>query len=455
MTKQKQTVFILLFIFILLLTSTSIKAIGVSPPSFSEQDYDALKTYDYTLSVHNNEGHPHYAKLGVEGDLIKSFTCDECDSENRFFLETDEWKHIHVHVKFKPYDELSSFGQTTFKFRVAEIPDPRFVQGMFAITTTVLVRAHINVPIPGLYVDAISVSSANINKGFNNTLTIKLKNKGVLDANGVTTKAIVTDINGNKVLEKNYPPKDVLVGETVTIQDDNLETDKLESGLYHVNVYATYDPDKKPSHAETKFFIGGADILLTNYTQELVRGKINKVDFNFQSIYPLPVNRVQASFPLEGENMPLPSLNFGPFGATKTNIYIDVPKNQTLGDLNTTMTIDYIFDGQEETRTTPLHFEVVKPKPVAKAETKTTKSMKIYITSMIIFVVLIILLLLFLLLKDKKKKTKETTKSDSEEIRKPKKPQAKQQKENQKKETKDKKNDSKNNSQENEFDWTK
>ncbi len=406
----------ILFIFIIitysLINISQASAIGASPAKFQEFKYSGATTEEYILMVHNNAGHPTFAKVMVEGGMVDSTTCSECDSQGRFHLNSDEWKKLKIKVHFKPYDELTSFGKTSFRFKIVEILDPRFVSGLFGVTTTVIVSAPIEIPIPGLFVSVDSVNVPNIKKGFNTFLNSELTNKGVLEAENVLVKAVISDIKGNNLSTIKYDPISISPGETISLPKKTINSEKFPSGMYHVEVFANYDSSRKPSSKSTKFFIGGTDILLLNYTKVLERGKINRIDFEFQSIYPLPVHSVKAYFSAFNKNEPvlLPVIDFDKsFSSKKSYAYLDVPKNTTENELNTVLKMDYLFDGSPVTKEIPLSFKIIDPKPI-KINDGSTTIIKKYVVFMSLLILIIIILFLIILSREKSKKRKSSTK---------------------------------------------
>ena len=396
--------YFILFILFLLFSSVLVQAIRISPAKFDDvRPFIEGESTSFQLRITNNAEQPFKVVLSAEGFIPDSVKF----SEDSFYYFPWDTKTITVNVTYPRYDSLSDFGIQKIYFKATEVSDPRFQSGAFAAVTSIRIPAKIDVPIPGKFLNIKEITIPNVEKGENTNMTLLVENKGVLDVDGAKAEVKIFDTEGNKL--------DSIIIDGISLKPNeekeyfsDLSTDDFASGIYLAKGELTYDVSKAPSKKETSFVVNGLDIILVNYTRELVKGKINKVNFELRSIYNKPIKGIRASFKsIGGDLVKLPVIDFEPFQKITSSTYIDVPKNNdTEFETLLNLTIPAPELGGDQVKKLNLKFYLVNETKISipyLPKQKMATSTKVFLIIMVIIVLAVLLLLLLSLKHDKKK----------------------------------------------------
>ena len=372
------------FIFSLLLIylSSLVSSIGASPPmAYVDYSDDFNESFSFTLM--NNNPDPNVAvELILKGPLAEFATISE--KSFKFDAPTHSFT---VFFNFPPYEELGLYGKQRLRIRANEIGKKN---GMFTVGTAVEVWIEVYIPVPGSFAEVSSVSVNNAFEGEDTDLSFKLTNRGLEDIVASSAKVYIKDYLGNTIDTYSHSNIEIPYGESIVI-DDHLSSSSYDSGKYSAVVEYKFSPDFAVSKRSATFFLGSSDIIITNYTSELVAGEINRVIVSSQSLWGSFLKDVSFDLEYSGSSHILPSRDFQPFQEVRFETFVDAPiiedKHVDSVLLNAKMNLVIPVDADKTIeKSIPLTFNVVRP----------SKDFSISSTTLMVVAALVILILLFL-----------------------------------------------------------
>lgn len=343
--------FLSFFLFIFLLSS--VFAVGVSPPSF-RVDYKEGINYEFDVRVINNGIPDGFISTTLFGDMAEHFTV----SEPEFQFNPKEKLHmITISGTLPDYNDLTLFGGQRLLFYVDE--GKLDGTGGVSFSTSIKGVIVIDIPVPGKFGIIDSFEVKNTNEGFIAPFSLALKNRGADDLKRASAQIIISDFEGNKLDTLNYNNIDIDFDKTYII-DDVLPTSTYDSSKYFVKALFTYDPIKAAQSKETSFFVGSTDVSLMDYTANVTSGKINKINFELQSLWGSPLKNIRASLQSGEISQSLPVLDFNPFEKKVLEAYLDVPvTNATSISVNLLLEIPVDATNTAH-KSFPLTFDVIQ-----------------------------------------------------------------------------------------------
>ncbi|MCA9477865.1 MAG: hypothetical protein KC535_01830 [Nanoarchaeota archaeon] len=343
--------FLPLFFFFLLCTS-SVLAIGISPP-LVKADYEEGLKYEFNIKLINNGAPGVPIKMSSGGSPLSKYVSF---SEDEFVFES-KYKDITVTATFPAYNDLESFGeQKILLFATENVAESG---GMMAVATSVEGWFIVDIPLPGKYVVIDSFSIQNTNEGYNALAKAVIRNRGTQPLSDLSARLDVTNYKGDLVDSFLFNDISIPVDDSYAFEE-YLPTKTYDSSKYFATIEINYDSEKKPAQKATSFFMGSTDVELLGYTENISSGTINKIRLELQSLWGSPLKNIRGSIELNGVSQPLPVLDFTPFEQKHLDTFLDVPEtNDTAIDATLTLTIP-VDETTEETKTFPLRFEIVE-----------------------------------------------------------------------------------------------
>ena len=397
---------ILVYLILLVIMSTSVLAIGVSPPKVTLDFEDGFeRTFQFVVI---NNGGPSRVQVEVHGsDLAQYVTV-----ENPEFDLPRGQTPMEVTLKFPNYEDLpNTYGRQIIRIRILETA---FSSGAFAANTGVEPWIVVYVPVPGEYgvVDRINVPT--VQAGETTEATVTIRNRGTERLVNKQGRVTILSVNEEVVDVLDLPPITVEPDETqdytVTVPSQN-----YASAKYIAEASFIFNPENNPETRRTNFFVGSTDVQLLSYTQDLVEGEINEFEVQLQSLWSAPLEAVRGAIvDFEGENQDLPVIDFAPYQATTVKTFLDVPfLNESPFNTNTgenysyQTTLELRFptgETSEAFKEIPIDLTIV-PQPVEEVESRFALSTTtILVAASVVVILLLVVIILVLLKKPSSKK---------------------------------------------------
>lgn len=366
-----QKFFFLLFL-VTILFATQVSAIGISPPKIVE-DFESGETLTFTYYL-INKGQPTDADIEIHGSALSQYVSIE---ENKVRLSQGVTP-IELTVALPDYNDVpNAYGEQIIKIFVAEKPSGG---ASFSAVTAVEGWLVFNVPTPGEYGEISKLHIPTVVEGTNTSATITIKNRGTIPLQNKRALIEIIDVHNSVVDTISLP--------AVSVSDEKIVSVDIPSALYDPAKYKAtakffFDEQKLPAERSETFFVGDTDIQLISHTRALQEGKINKVNLQFQSLWGDPLTSVRAIiFDFEGNEQPLPVIDFKAFEETTVQAFIDVPYlnespfnvNTSNHTVKTTVTLQFpTGETSNENKDIPLYFTINK-QPVPEKTTSTVVS---------------------------------------------------------------------------------
>lgn len=187
----------------------------------------------------------------------------------------------------------------------------------------------INVPYPGKYAE-VSVSVGNINEGEDLEFRVNVNNLGLENIDALTNVEVYS---GEEKIE------------TVDLGQKYIETQKewefmkkhnssdYKPGPYKAIAVVNYG---KITKAETEFKIGSLFVNITNWTTEVIEGKINPFEIEIESLWNTPISNIYADVNITDKTnngsvdfFKTPSVSLNPWQKTTLQGYLNAEKIKT------------------------------------------------------------------------------------------------------------------------------
>lgn len=319
-----------IYLIFLILFSFQVLAIGMSPAKI-EIDFQPNLRKSITFYAHHNEDYKTNLTFYVKGDLKKYVRLDK----DSYYLEGKESVPIIAQLSLpssweKPGQSIIFVG---VRDNPIEIP-------LGTITATVGVEAAIiiNVPYPGKYAEIIlEADNVDINETAN--FRIRFRNLGKERINYIQGELVVYDERDKEIAKIPVKHSGIEAG-LETVIGANMKTDGLRAGPY--KVIAILDYDGKKTTSETMFRIGDLIVELFNWSSVVKKGGIYPVDLWIRSLWNKDLQDVYADVIISRNNdvvssLRSPSVNIGPYGEKRLNVYWDTGNKNGVYDMDVTL----------------------------------------------------------------------------------------------------------------------
>lgn len=303
--KNHQVILILLFF---LCCSLSVTAIGISPPGVLVQyEPNLQELVQFQTQASANIG------IAIEGSLAEYVSvAEDTISENGRFL-----------VKVSLPEELDSPGDNIIYVGVAEKAGPGgTVQGVAAIRSAIVVR----VPYPGFYAE-LAFSAPNLNYNETAQFSIKVRNKGKEDIDGI---ASIDIFNANKELVETLTTnrKNISASSEGTISA-LFNASNHEGGEYTAIAHVSYGGEQKD--LTDSFRIGTLHVDIANHTSVFTAGEVERVWIDVISNWNRPIQNVYADIIITNssgyeEALKTPTITLDNFGSGRLETFWDLSK---------------------------------------------------------------------------------------------------------------------------------
>jgi hypothetical protein len=387
-------IFFLIFVFII----NNVYAIGITPPSHTSVFQD-LKTESYVFTIYTNPTESTYIEISLEGVFSEFATVDL----NSFTLQPGQKQDVTLTFTYPKYEDINVYGSQKLRLVAEEKPGPG---SGFAAVTAVIGQIRMEIPVPGEYAKITNFEIPSIEKGKDTEIKLTIANKGTDNLINKKTQVDIYSPTGEFLQTFNFDNINIAKGQDLTLKKPLLSNSFIE-GKYYAEVHFKYADSQPEETKNLNFYIGATDIILESYTTNLTKGKINKIDLIFQSIWGSPLNNIRAEVFFNGSSEVLPILDFQPFGRTLIPAYLNVPDS----DLNTTtgmVNIEIPTQSGVKKKSVEMKFNLL-PNPDKKIETKPffKTTLGIVIISLAILIVLVLIILnIYLLTRNKNDKDK-------------------------------------------------
>lgn len=300
--------FVILFVlFCIVFYSFSVSAaIGLSP---------AIRNVDFTP--------------GLSFSVVYTVQEDYSDMEIEIYAKGDLAEYVS-------FDKTKLVGGGTFKASIA-LPEKIDIPGKHRIIigtrekvseesligTSLTVEAVINVyvPYPGKYLEVSLNTAGDVNLGEDIKFISSINNLGKED--------VLADINidiysasGEKIETLSIGEKPIKSQER-KIYNTILKTTSYKPGPYKAELIVSYG---NIARAETGFRIGSLFVNITNYTERLITGKINKFVVGIESQWNSKLDNIYAEINISGLNLSFKSVSaeLNPWERKDLEGYVDV-----------------------------------------------------------------------------------------------------------------------------------
>ena len=372
------------FIFFLILFSSLAFAIGVSPPTH-EIDYKEGLTQSFDYKILNKDAKEISVRMWVSGAFSDYVTF----SEETFNIPAHGTHMVTATLTLPDYNSLTDFGRQIVRLHASE---QAIRGGMFVVATSVEPWIIVNVPIPGKYAEIMNFGVGSIVENYDTKATLVIKNRGTESFSNKEAVITIISSEGDRMDRLTISGVSLNPGEEKTYTQKVLSSD-YPSAKYTALAEFTYSPEMVPSTKETFFFIGSTDVVLTNYTDTLVKGKINKINLYLQSLWGSTLSGIRGSVIVDGNEQLLPVIDFKPFEEVVVEAFIDVGDTNA-SSYNAILKLTIPEDtGNVETKEIPLSFKLVDSDEdlVVKKKTNTTPLLPIFLGGLVIVMILVIL----------------------------------------------------------------
>lgn len=377
-------------------------SIGITPPRF-DLDYDEGQTYTFSFSVLNKAGKPTYIVMTADRSELAQYVEF---SEEEFYMPPASTHPVTMTLTFPTYETLTEFGEQKIGFHATEVSVNKETGG-FSALTAVEGWVVIQIPQPGKYGEITDFSISNVLQGLESDLKLEISNRGTEELTNTRATVDIFDFSGNLVSTLDFSNIYVRQDGKATISRDLL-TSSYDSGKYIAEAKYYFNEEQAPNTKTTSFFIGSSDVIVTDYTQELVEGQINKIQVELQSLWGSPLYTIRGALTdFDGRQKPLPVIDLDPYQTKTVELYLDVPYlnssifqlsdqyNSTQRDLN--FHLEFPVEAANDVeKDIPLTFTINRLTPAPELERPSifTTTNTILIIGMVILI-LIALMLLF------------------------------------------------------------
>jgi len=397
------------FLFLIFILSFSlVVSIGVSPPKqYVDFISEGSASADYTILNYGGLVGTNIV-LSAEGSPLAKYVSF---SENNFVMKTNEHL-ITATINFPSYENLSVYGKQIIRIEASEVSAGPS-SGSFAVVTAVEPWLIVNIPIPGHFAEIEKFSIPNVKEGEDSSISFSIKNSGTKPLSNTRAEIEVFDLKGGLISSMSFDGINIPVGSSKSFSKP-LRSSLMDPGKYLLVLKYYFDDNLKPASLSNYFFVGTTDILLLNYTSNLVEGKINKISLTLQSLWGSDLRSIRASIiDFNNHSQALPVIDLGPFEKRVVETYIDVPLlNGSPFFLNTSryanlsvdtfMTLKFPTDASNDVdKRIPLNFLISHPVDPVVESKSFLDSVNVLLLSFIILLLVLIVLVLFLVFKKK------------------------------------------------------
>ena len=257
----------------------------------------------------------------------------------------------------------------------------------------------VNVPYEGKYAEA-KVNVPDVKVGETIDFVILITNYGsedISDAHGIIT---VYNSEEKEVISFGTDSKKVKKGESAELSAH--WTPEVKAGMYKAKAVVDYDNQK--TETETSFSVGELLIeIISLNPQELVNGKINKIELEVESLWNSEIKNIYASIDInkgksKKETITTSPVALKPWQKDKLIAYIDTT-NYEAGEYNAAITLNY------DDKTTKKEFKLT-----VNDSGESQKSLKISYPLTIILIIVVIIMIISVsipLIRKRRKKEEE------------------------------------------------
>ncbi len=376
---EKLFFFFLIFLFLL----KDAYAVGIYFPNDKEIDFQPgiEKTFNFRITESRRD-----VELYVSGYL------SEYAEITKKIIKADS-KERDFQVKIKLPDEIEIPGHHKIFVGARELIDPNNVEGNIGTSSNVRVYILIHVLNPGKYIETKLITS-NVNINETADFKIVAKNFGKLDIARLSANIEIYDPNENKITTLKTQEISIKSNEEKSL-NAKLDTVGYLGGTY--NAIATIIYDEYSKQEKGSFKIGRLNIELINYTKELEKDKINKINLIVKSDWGNKINNVYGEISVKGEMIKTPNIEIEPWERKTLTSYIDT-NGWEEGEHNAQIDIKY----EGITTSEKVKFMVLSAKkPLLEMPANLSIGV---ITSLILILIILVIINLVIISKKQKEK---------------------------------------------------
>jgi len=307
-------------VLIFLLTFSSVLAIGISPPK-NYVDYAEGETVTFDFLISNRASFPTTIQMSLDGVFSDD---DVVFSEDIFTIPASSTHIVTATLTFPPYDTLTAFNKQRILIQAREVVVDKTIGG-FAALTGVEGWILVQIPVPGQFGEITSFGLENVVEGLDSTISLDIINRGTADLRNTRATVDIFDFYGNNVSSVKFQNIVIASGDSTSLSH-SLSSSSYNSGKYTAKAKYFYNSENAPMPAQTTFFIGSTDVMVTEYTQDLYEGQINSVKIHLQSLWGSPLHNIRGELTdFSGKTILLPVIDLDPFEEKVVDLYLDVP----------------------------------------------------------------------------------------------------------------------------------
>jgi hypothetical protein len=375
---EKLFFFFLIFLFLL----KDAYAVGIYFPNDKEIDFQPgiEKKFNFRITESGRD-----VELYVSGYLSEY-------AEITKTLIKAESKERDFQVKIKLPDEIEIPGHHKIFVGAREIIDPNNIEGNIGTSSNVRVYILIHVLNPGKHIETrLITSNVNINETAN--FRIIVKNFGKEDISRLNAEIEIYDPENKKVETLKTQETSINSNEEKSL-NAKLDTIGYLGGTY--DVIATINYDENSKQEKGTFKIGKLNIELINYTKELEKDAINKINLIVESDWGNKIDNVYGEISVNGETIKTPSIDIEPWERKTLTSYIDT-NGWEKGEYEAQIDIKY----EGTTTSEQVKFIVLSAKkPLLEMPANISFGM---ITSLILLLIILVIINLVIISKKQKK----------------------------------------------------
>lgn len=398
----KKILLAVMLLFALAVSCHDVSGLGVSP---GRVEMSFVPNYVYEGEACYTLGGIERLGFDIQGDINESITIKGLDENNQIIMTPDI--HGCIDYTMKMPASFDKPGLHIQAINAVEVPDS--VGGSIFAVVRIQHQIYIRVPYPGKYVEILAFTAQNSNAGELVPFNIVIVGKGVETAGSTYGVISIYDKDNN------------LLGTTTTkTLKDIKNEDRREltatwnsspnrEGNYRAELKLVYDD--LSNNATAAFKLGGLDVNLIDYSDEVIIGGIKEFSMVVDSTWSETVRNVKATAAIFNyslsKDQPITVVetltrDIAPWGTDTLKGFLDTSLLQ-LGNYTAKINITYENNVKEYEK--PL--SIIKEPPAPKAKKSNTGGGFLSTRTLLISlggVLAILLIVLIIALVPKKKK---------------------------------------------------
>ena len=280
---------------------------------------------------------------------------------------------------------------------ISAVEVPKEVSGNIYAVVRIIHQILVKVPYPGKYLEITGFTAGNVEAGLKVPIDIQVENKGDEEIGSASAAIRIYDHEGRQIgTASGKADGPIPSGQSRSIKAE-WSSGSYQSGNYRADVQVAYD--EYNNNATTQFKLGGLDILLVRYSENITLGGIKPFTAGVESIWSEDIDNVRADVHVFSKDQAAsPLLSFSTvskrvpaWAAVDLQGFIDTDK-LGLGEFNAQINLTF----EDQVRQHDAVIKIIEPpkEPVKAPELFTTRNLLVALIVLLLIVLAIVLITL-------------------------------------------------------------